>query len=82
MSAESEEKMRDLAIWYYENRNRIPKENLGKHIDFFNKAMSAALEVIAMQMKDIQILEQRRPHARLWLPASVKLDDNETMKLR
>lgn len=82
MSADTEDKVRDVAVWYFENRNRIPPENVRKRLDFMDKAVKCLLEIIAMQAKDIQELEQRRPRAKLWLPSSVKVDNGPAISLR
>lgn len=82
MSAETEDKVRDLVVWYFENRTRIPANNLSKRLDFMDKAMKCSLEVIADMLKDIQLLEQRSPRGRLWLPSSVQVDSENAVQLR
>lgn len=82
MSAETEDRVRDLVLWYFENRNRIPRQNLEKRLDFMDKAVKCALEVVAMQAKDIQELESRHPRNKLWLPTAVSLDDENSVRLR
>lgn len=82
MSAETEDVIRDLAIWYMENRNRIPAENLQRKIAFQDQAIKCLIEVVALQAKDIQRLEQRSGRQRLWLPSEVRIDDAAPIRLR
>lgn len=82
MSAESEDKIRDTVVWFYENRNRIPPQDLGKRMAFLTKAMMCIMEIQALVLKDIQELEQRSPRSQLWLPSSVKIDDGPAIRLR
>ena len=81
MSAESEDKLRDVVAWYFGNKERIPKDNLAKRCDFYEKAICCMLEVMAMQARDMQIMEQRSPRNRLWLPTGVRLDNEPPVKL-
>ena len=82
MSAETEDACRDLVVWYFENRNRLPKDDLAKRLDFMDKAMKTSLGVIAMLLRDVQELEQRKPRPQIWLPSEVKLDDGPAVALR
>lgn len=82
MSAETEDKLKDVAIWFYENKSRIPRGNLERKIEFLEKTISCLLEVVALQAKDIQIMEQRHPRNRLWLPESVSIDGEQPIRLR
>jgi hypothetical protein len=82
VSAETEDAVRDLAIWYMENRNRIPAGNLQKKCEFQDKAIKCLIEIVALQAKDIQRLEQRKARPRLWLPSSVSIDNAAPIRLR
>lgn len=82
MSAQSEDKLRNLTVWFFENYKRIPPENIRKRMDFQQKAIICLMEVVVAQAEDIQKMEQRSPRGKLWLPSSVRIDDAETVNLR
>lgn len=72
MSADLDKRITEWAIWYHENLPRLPKGDLLKRMDFMQKALDGAFECIAIATKDIQVLEDRKPSARLWLPTGMK----------
>jgi len=82
VSKETEDRLRDIAVWYYENKRRISPSNLVKRVEFAEKAMSCAFELIALLAKDVQVMERREPRNRLWLPTSVQVDNDTAIRLR
>ena len=78
MSAASEERLAEWALWFHENMHRIPQGNLAKQNQFLLKAVDGCLEILAMQAKDIQLLERRDPLRKLWLPKGMNATGNMT----
>lgn len=78
MSRESEERLAEWAVWFHENRKRIPAGDLAKQNMFLLKAIDGCLECLALTMKDVQILEQRKESRRLWLPTGMQLNGEIT----
>ena len=78
MSRETEERLAEWAVWFHENRKRVPAGDVIKQNQFLLKAVDGCLEVLALTLKDIQILEQRNESRRLWLPSGVKLNGEIT----
>lgn len=74
MSDSSDQKLIDFAVWFTENKNRTPRDNVAKRLDFQAKAIDCLCEIVACQAKDIQLLEGRMA-PRLILPTSVSLGD-------
>lgn len=66
MSAESEKKFDDFAVWFENNINRYPIVDQEKRWQFLIKVVQNQALVIASLIEDLQKLEQRgRP---LYLP--------------
>lgn len=78
MSAEAEDRLGEWAIWFHQNKRRIPPEDLKKQNLFLLKAMDGCLEVLALALKDIQELERRHPLKQLWLPKDVAVNGDLT----
>ena len=74
MSSELEDRLTEWALWFHENKKRIPPENLRKQNEFLSKAVDGCLELIAIAAKDIQTLERRDPLRKLWLPKGVTVE--------
>jgi hypothetical protein len=78
MAAESEhpleQRMADLALWYFQNKDRIPVDNLGKRMEFNEKTMWILLEINALLVDRLRAMESnsRRAATSLWLPSGMK----------
>lgn len=81
MSARTEDSLKDVVAWYFANKSRIPRDNLGRRCDFYEKAICCMLQVLAEQAKDMQIVEKRNGRGQLWLPTSAQLTDEPAVKL-
>jgi hypothetical protein len=66
-----EKRLIDTAVWYHKNKDRIPKEDLGKRLDFMEKTFDIFLEMIAMSVDRMQISEGRSKSENLWLPNGI-----------
>ena len=73
MSTLLEERIRDWAVWFHQNKDRMPSDNLRKRLDFLEKALDGCLELVAIATKDIQKLEHREKSPNLWLPSGVDI---------
>lgn len=78
MSGESEERLAEWAVWFHENKRRIPVDNLKAQNLFLLKAVDGCLEMLARTLKDVQILEERNPLNKLWLPQGVDIKGDVT----
>jgi hypothetical protein len=78
MSQETEERLAEWAVWFHQNKKRIPPGNLAKQNLFLLKSVDGCLEVIAMLLKDVQLLEHRSPIGQLWLPKGMDVHGDIT----
>lgn len=78
MSADLETRITEWGLWFHENKDRIPPENIRRRCDFLEKAVDGCLELIAIATKDIQTLEHRDKSPNLWLPNGVSLKGDLT----
>jgi hypothetical protein len=69
-----ERRMADLAVWIYQNKGRIPIDNLASRQAFHEKALWCLLEVVALQHERIQDLEASKRSKHLWMPSSVSIN--------
>lgn len=68
-----ERQLTDLTIWFYKNRDNIPRDNLAARQAFLEKAFWIMLEVIALGVErqhDLEALKKGR--SKLWLPNGMK----------
>jgi len=72
MSQDLEHRLTEWAVWFHQNKPRIPPENLKKRIEFLELALDGCFECVAIATKDIQQMENRPKSARLWLPSGVQ----------
>jgi hypothetical protein len=73
MSDATDQAICDFAVWFTENKNRTPRDNVAKRLDFQAKAIDCLCEIVARLAKDNQFLERR--DAKIILPVSVSLGD-------
>lgn len=69
-----ERRMADLAVWHYNNKGRIPLDNLASRQAFLEKSFWTLLEVVALQHERIQDLESKGRSKNLWMPSSAMLN--------
>jgi hypothetical protein len=73
-----EQRMADLTVWFYHNRNRIPRDNLASRQAFLEKAFWTLLEVNALLLERNHELEAlRKGRSRLWLPNGIKVSGDQ-----
>lgn len=70
-----EKRMADFAVWYYQNRGRLPRDNLAARQDFTEKSIWILLEIIAIQQDRIHELENKGRSKHLFLPNGVTLSN-------
>ncbi len=73
MSQETDRKLADLVVWYEYHRDQ-PKD-MDRLIEFMKKTIDCILEVQAMILKDIQVLEKREGTPKLLVPSRIRLHD-------
>lgn len=70
-----ERRMADVAIWYYQNRSRVPPENLAARQALLEKALWTLLEVNALLTERLHELEaMKKGRSRLWMPRGMKVN--------
>jgi len=74
MSGRLDKKLEEFATWYKYNEGTIPRENLPKRIDFYEKAMASMFDILVQTSRDLADLEG--PRRRLWLPKGMELHVN------
>lgn len=75
---ESEEELTNWYKWYHYNKSNLPPMDLKKRCDFYEKALDGFTGVLALLMKDIQVIEQRQNPAGLYLPRGVEVSGDIT----
>lgn len=66
-----ENDLRDVIVWYHENKGRIPRENLRKRLDFTETALNNAFNVMISMCEELQ--KVRGKPSALWLPNGMKV---------
>lgn len=62
-----ERRLSDTALWWFRNRERIPRENVPDRLELTEKMLGIVLEMLALATERIQHGEGMRS-AKLWLP--------------
>ena len=66
-----ERRLIETAVWFHRNKDRIPRENLEKRIDFLEKTLDIFLEMTAMLVDRAQLVEGRAKSESLWIPRGI-----------
>lgn len=64
-----EQRLADTAAWFFANKGRIPKMDLGKRCDFLEKTCWLLIEINALLTDRVHKVEGKS--ATLWLPRGV-----------
>jgi len=73
-----EQRMADLTVWFYNNRNRVPRDNLASRQALLEKAFWTLLEVSALLLERNHELEaMRKGRSQLWLPSGIKVSGDQ-----
>jgi hypothetical protein len=76
MSSELNNRIRDLATWYYYHEPHI--EDIDKRLEFYQDTISTLIEIIAIIAKDIQKLENKPPQkdeVKLLIPKGIRFHE-------
>ena len=68
-----ERRLCDTAIWFHRNKDRVPREDLAKRLDFMEKTLEIFIELAALLVDRTQRLEGKGKDTPLWLPSNIKL---------
>lgn len=68
-----EKRLKDTAIWYHRNKERISRDDALKRLDFLERFLDIYLELMAMTVDRIQLSEGRGRSQSLWLPNGVSV---------
>lgn len=72
-STSLEQRLGDTCKWFYQNRDRIPREDLIKRIEFLEKFVEIQIEISAALVERLQMSENRQKSERLWLPSGISM---------
>lgn len=73
-----EQRMADLAVWFYKNADGIPRDNLASRQAFLEKAFWIQLEALALAVERLHEVEGKGS-SNLFLPRSVRYNGKEFM---
>ena len=68
-----EQRLVDTCTWFYQNKDSIPKDNLGKRCEFMEKYIEISIELMASMVERLQMSENRQKSDRLWLPSGLNM---------
>lgn len=68
-----ERRLIDTAVWFHQNKDRIPEENLASKVEFLTKSLDITLELIAMLAERLHQAEHRQVSERLYLPKGINI---------
>tara|TARA_Y100000310_G_C20338230_1_gene648534 strand:- start:294 stop:590 length:297 start_codon:yes stop_codon:yes gene_type:complete len=69
-----EKRLIDTAVWYHKNKDRIPRSNVEKRLEFLEKTFDIFIEMMAMQVERVQQMEGYSSSDSLWLPIGMSFD--------
>ena len=73
-----ERRTADLAIWFWQNHQRIPRDNLAARQAFFEKALWTFMEVNALLVERLHEVEaMKRGKSRLYLPRGLRANGHD-----
>ena len=62
-----ERRLIDTAVWFSKNKDRIPKHDLEKKVEFLTQTMNILLELFALNIERLRQVDGHTSE-RLWLP--------------
>ncbi|MGI9489192.1 MAG: hypothetical protein ACR2RF_25555 [Geminicoccaceae bacterium] len=71
MSRQTEDKMGELAKWYYFHKDTLPRDDLRRRIEFLETVINNLLLLQTYTQEDVQKLEGRRT---LFVPSGVQIN--------
>lgn len=74
MSRDLEKRTTEWALWFHQNKDRIPEAHFEKRLAFYEKAIDGLLECLAISCEDIRTLEGRAKSQTLWLPTGMAMN--------
>lgn len=72
-----EQRLADLTIWFFNNREVIPPANLLSRIDFLEKSCSCLIELCALQAERLHEVDAHGAKSHLWLPSGMRANGKE-----
>jgi hypothetical protein len=67
----AEQRLADTAVWFFENKDRMPLDNLASRMEFIFKSVWMLIEMNALLLERIHQLEGGK--SKLWLPRGVSM---------
>lgn len=72
-----EQRLADLAVWFFSNKDRIPENNLKSRCEFYEKAIWVLIELAALQAERAHELGMQGAKQHLWLPNGLRFDGKQ-----
>jgi hypothetical protein len=69
-----ERRLVDTAVWFHKNKDRLPKEDVPRRLEFLEKSFDIFLELVALTLQRMQTVEGRKGSS-LYLPRGITLND-------
>lgn len=68
-----EQRLADLSIWFFSNKDDIPKLDAGSRALFLEKAVWVLIEIAALQAERLHELEGKGTGSILWTPSGLRM---------
>lgn len=68
-----EQRLADLTIWFFSNKDDIPKIDVASRALFLEKAVWVLIEIAALQAERLHEIEGKSAGALLWTPSGLRM---------
>lgn len=69
-----ERRLADTAVWFHNNKSRVPRDNLAARQAMLETALWTLVEVQALMTERLHELESIKTGSKLWLPRGMKVN--------
>ena len=76
MSARFDKQLDDFFKWYNFHKEQIPRDNLTRRMDFYDKMLANMFLLLKIAAEDLEMLEG--PRRQLWLPSGMEVKGDVT----
>lgn len=75
-----EQRLADLTVWFFNNKDDLPRDNLAARQLFLEKTVWVLIEIAALQAERLHELEGASARAHLWLPSGMRHSNGQEFK--
>ena len=72
----------NTAVWFHRNAPRIPRDNLKKRCDLYEKAIDLLIDLNAQLVQRMQGVEGRPRNSKIWLPNGMNVSGDTRLSDR